>query len=291
MNSKEIFLHIGFPKTGTSAIQRFLSVNKETLKNKEVLYPISGLTEYAGHVGIAKAARMKALKPFEILRSEIESSTCKKVIISSEYFFMLEPKKIEFLYEQLSEYKVVIIVYLRRQDTRIESGYLQVLRDIEFRFTGSIHDYIAFLKKHPRRTNYFKFLESWSSVFSMGAMRVRVYEENKGGQRLISSFLESIECPAFPELAYSRGKENVTYKPILNWCLKRINVIPLPKTIYKVILLCFNFLTRSLLGEGTIAEHHLLSDSQRNDIIREYSESNSRVAKQYLNRPSGQMFK
>ena len=291
MGPKEIFLHIGFPKTGTSAIQRFFSINKGVLKNNGVLYPDAGLTEYAGHVGIAKAARMKAVKPFDILRSEIESSPCNKVVISSEYFFMLEPKKIEFLCEQLSDYKVVIIVYLRRQDNRIESGYLQVLRDIEFRFTGSVDDYIVFLKKHPRRTNYFMFLESWSSVFSMGAMRVRIYEENKGGKRLIPSFLETIECSDFSELVYSRKKENVTYKPILNWCLKKINVLPLPKAIYKVILLWFNFLTRSLLGEGTIADHHLLSDSQRNDIIKEYSESNSQVAKKYLSRPSGQMFK
>ena len=290
MKRKEIFLHIGFPKTGTSAIQKFLSTNKKTFENAGVLYPNSGLTEYAGHVGLARAAQMKALKPFEILMSEIESSPCQTVVISSEYFFMLEPKKIEFLCEQLSEYKVVIIVYLRRQDRRIESGYLQVLRDIDFRFTGNIDDYISFLKKHPRRTDYFTFLESWSKVFSMDAMRVRVYEEHKGGKRLVSSFLDTVKFQDSPDLVYSREKENVAYKPILNWCLKKINILPLPKTIYKVILLSFNFVTRHFLGEGSIAEHNLLSDKQRKEIIEQYAESNSSIATQYLKRPSGQMF-
>jgi len=290
MKRKEIFLHIGFPKTGTSAIQKFLSTNKKKFENAGVLYPNSGLTEYAGHVGLARAAQMKALNPFKILISEIDASPCQKVVISSEYFFMLEPKKIEFLYEKLSQYKVVIIVYLRRQDRRIESGYLQVLRDIDFRFTGNIDDYIAFLKKHPKRTDYFQFLESWSKVFSMDAMRVRVYEEHKGGQRLVSNFLEAVEFGSSTELTYSREKENVTYKPILNWCLKKINILPLPKIIYKAILISFNFLTRYLLGEGTIAEHKLLSDRERKDIIEKYAESNKSIAKQYLKRPSGQMF-
>ena len=291
MASKEIFLHIGFPKTGTSAIQRFLSINKKTLESNSVLYPCSGLTEYAGHVGIAKAARMKALKPFEILRREIDSSPCQKVVISSEYFFMLEPKKIEFLCDQLSRYKVTIIVYLRRQDARIESGYLQVLRDIDFRFTGNINDYIEFLKAHPRRTDYFKFLEPWAEMFGLEATRVRVYEENRGGQRLVKSFLEAIECQNSPNLLYSGRKENVAYKPILNSFLKRLNILPLPKVVYKVILLCFDFLTRHLLGEGTVEEHNLLSDDKRNEILKQYADSNIKVAKHFLQRPNGQMFK
>ena len=62
---------------------------------------------------------------------------------------MLEPKKVAFLADQMKCFDMKIVVYLRRQDERIESGYLQVLRDSNFRFNGDIEAYIKFLNNHP----------------------------------------------------------------------------------------------------------------------------------------------
>jgi len=36
---KRIFLHIGFHKTGTSALQEYLSKNREYLLKQKILYP------------------------------------------------------------------------------------------------------------------------------------------------------------------------------------------------------------------------------------------------------------
>ena len=281
---KHIFLHIGFPKTGTSSIQSFFCDNRQALKTFGVLYPKSGDTRYAGQAGIAFAARMKATKPFDILLSEIENSPCDKIVISSEYFFMLDPIKIKFLSEQFKKFKVTIIVYLRRQDSRIESGYLQVIRDAECRFSGDIVDYINFLKKHPRRTNYYKFLQPWSNSFDNSSVKVCVYEEHSGEQRLIPGFMEIIECPMDKKFTFNQTKKNVAYKPILNHILRRLNLLPLPKKAHILILSLFNFLTRHILGAGSIAQHNLLSNTQRKDIIEEYRDSNKKVATEYLHR-------
>ena len=287
---KKLFLHIGLPKTGSSAIQDLLSTNRKSLMSDGVLYPISGDTAYAGHAGIAFAAKMKAKNPFKILIKEINESSCKKIVVSSEYFFTLKEQKIEFLFNQLKDFDVKVIVYLRRQDDRIESGYLQILRDTDFRFSGNIEDYIQFLKKHPERTDYFKLLETWSKFFSEDAIEALVYEEHKGKKMLIPGFLETIEHPAKTNMIFSENKKNVTYKPILNYMLRKINALPIPKKIYLLILSFFNLLTRYLLGPGTISEHNLLSSERRKIIMEECEESNKKVAVKYLGRKNGSMF-
>lgn len=287
---KNLFLHIGFPKTGTSSIQYFFSQNRKALNTLGILYPLSGNTPYAGQAGLAFAARMKALNPFKILIDEIQRSPCKTIVLSSEYFFMLEANKIKFIAEQLSDFKVTVIVYLRRQDARIESGYLQVLRDTDFRFSGSIEDYISFLRTHPRRTDYYKFLQPWSDIFGLSAIRVCVYEEHSGGDRLVPGFLKIINCPLTQDLGINNKKQNVAYKPILNRILRRINFLPLPKKVHILILSLFDLLTRHVFGSGSIAEHNLLSKAERKAIIEEYQESNRNVAMQYLGRDNGQLF-
>ena len=40
--NKRIWIHVGWPKTGTTAIQRYLAANSESLKRMGVLYPESG---------------------------------------------------------------------------------------------------------------------------------------------------------------------------------------------------------------------------------------------------------
>ena len=287
---KKIFLHIGFPKTGTSSIQYFCSANRKALKNCGVLYPLSGDTPYAGQAGLAFAARMKASNPFKILIAEIDNSPCDKIVISSEYFFMLEHKKILFLAEQLADFEATIIVYLRRQDTRIESGYLQVLRDTEFRFSGNIADYIKFLRSYPRRTNYYRFLQPWSDVFGNSAVKVCVYEEHSRGGRLVHGFMKIINCSLKKELEIDQKKKNVAYKPALNSILRRLNFIPLPKKAHVLILVLFDFLTRHVFGPGSISEHNLLSNVERKAIIDEYRESNKNVAVEYLGRDDGKLF-
>ena len=52
-NQKILFLHIGHPKTGTSALQVFLAQNREILLQHNLDYPPIGKYEEAFEGGIA----------------------------------------------------------------------------------------------------------------------------------------------------------------------------------------------------------------------------------------------
>lgn len=286
-----VYLHVGFPKTGTSAIQNFFKNNETVIRKHKVLYPKAGLTDYAGQAGLAFAARMRAVPPFKILRKEIADSGCTKCVISSEYFFMLESQKINFLASQLADFDTKIIVYLRRQDARIESGYLQVLRDSEFRFSGDIEAYIRFLNKHPRRTDYYAFLKPWSEAFGKDNIIVKVYEEEKGQDKLVPGFLKICQIPQDEAFVPDTENVNLAYKPAVNKLLRLFNKVPMHQAVYLRLIGTLNFMSRHILGYGSVKGHKLFSESRRQQILTKYEESNQRVAREYLGRESGVLFK
>ena len=84
-----VYLHIGFPKTGTSAIQNFFRKNSGELRRNKVLYPDSGLTDYAGQAGLAFAAKEGCDHSISLRKFRDPNEKC---VISSS-IFMLEPKK------------------------------------------------------------------------------------------------------------------------------------------------------------------------------------------------------
>ncbi|PXX88878.1 hypothetical protein DIT71_16955 [Marinobacter vulgaris] len=285
----KLLLHVGFPKTGTTAIQSYFSVNREIFKGGGALYPKSGDTSYSGQAGLALAAKKQLSRPFEMLAKEVLNSGCDTIVISSEYFFMLEEDAINFLSQSLTDYEVKVIAYFRRQDARIESGYLQVLRDSEFRFSGSIENYMSFLEKFPRRTDYYRFIVPWARAFGRSAISIGIYDEVK--PKLIDDFLTrcGLKQPAAAVIASTDA--NVAYKPMVNRFLRRINRISMTPRIHSQITRMLNFLTRKVVGPGTVKEHNLLTQEQREAIVERYAESNAKLAKEFLNREDGVLFK
>lgn len=286
-----VYLHVGFPKTGTSAIQNFFKNNSKKLKKYKVLYPDSGRTDYAGQAGLAFAAKKQAVQPFNILKQEVTGSQCDKCVISSEYFFMLEPKKIHFLASQLEGFDTKIVVYLRRQDARIESGYLQVLRDSEFRFSGDIEAYVRFLNKHPRRTDYYEFLKPWAEAFEKSNIIVKVYEEEKGQERLIPGFLKLCQIPQDNAFVSDTESVNLAYKPLINKLLRQFNKVPMSQAVYLKFIGSLNFLSKHFFGYGSVKSHKLFSDERRRELVQRYSDSNQKVAREFLDREDGVLFK
>lgn len=104
----EFIVHIGTPKTGTSALQSALTANRDLLAQNGVIYP-PGFPGKHNHKGLAAALRVGkkqltrtmvkayADRPmrretdyedfFVTLRSQIEQSTPEAVVVSSEAFW------------------------------------------------------------------------------------------------------------------------------------------------------------------------------------------------------------
>ncbi len=98
--STTLYIHIGLPKTGTSAIQEFLTLNRKELLNHGILYPEECIIKNA-HYPLAwvlnsnfpSFKRLKNKSASDIwskINSEILNNKPLKVVISSEDFIHVE---------------------------------------------------------------------------------------------------------------------------------------------------------------------------------------------------------
>jgi len=86
---KELTLHIGLPKTGTTTLQHYLTANSEELQHQGVSYPKAG-RNYIAHHNIAHACRrtLSIGREFNELRNiyNAEVASFDRAILSSEAF-------------------------------------------------------------------------------------------------------------------------------------------------------------------------------------------------------------
>lgn len=145
----EILLHIGQSKTGTSAIQGFMTLNRQALEAAGILYPsvrVAGSTvDLGSHNALADA--IEGLRPYPYLSAaeyskqffeQTDTANISRMIISGEHFFNGAPRvssieneavylkkyrrKVDRVAEFFSGHKLKILVYLRPQVEWIESA-------------------------------------------------------------------------------------------------------------------------------------------------------------------------
>ena len=193
---RNLILHIGLPKTGTSAIQHFLVTRRKALLRQGFCYP--NTPGGSNHVTMALAAayhdrprkwieevRQKGLPVppstgefWQQFTDEMESlgPDTRTVILSAERFSgqLDSQEKIANLRAALDPLfdNIRVIVYLRRQDTHATSAYSQMLRfgiiappalEQPTSRYKSFYDYEAFLGR-------------WSEVFGRDAIAPRIFE-------------------------------------------------------------------------------------------------------------------
>ena len=154
--SKNILLfHIGVPKTGSTALQDFLLLNREKLNEVGWSYPKIGY--YYGNINgdsLLRSLYKKDEREFnEKMNLIVEHLQKYNVIISCEYFF---PQPALKLFSRVKKFwdNIKAIIYLRRQDLYIESLYNQKIKMV-IPETRSIEDCTESIINNPK----LKFLE------------------------------------------------------------------------------------------------------------------------------------
>ncbi len=290
------------PKTGTSSIQVFLAKNMDGLKANDVGYPaLENLSAAkkgrvtSGNMGYISRALLPTFhadfpkdsdykKELDKLVKTIKRSERQKIILSSEFLSVVPEKGLMELYNVLSEHKIKIIVYIRAQDSFIQSVYAQRVKRHEE--TESPDVFVEKRLKKDSVLNYYNMLERFSRVFEKNNLIVRVYEkEQLVNHNLLEDFLEAAQI-----------ENRVLFETKQKWANKTPsrNMIYLSRFINnnlpfyvssKIIKYISKVNIDRFMGEKNIIDSRL---QQR--IISSFNASNKKLAQEYLSRKDGLLF-
>jgi hypothetical protein len=192
---KEIILHIGTQKAGTSSLQQYFDDYKELLNDNGVAYPFSdkeldeilpGLALNQGFRYTIRKYDLKAVSAFEKYPIQkfvdrLESENAARVILSNEDLYY--QKDLSFL-EFLKDYNIRVVIYLRPRMELLDSIYRQ---DVEQH--GEVSNFPVYLKEFgywcsSRNTkewlademDYGEILQRWSKAVGKENIIVRSYD-------------------------------------------------------------------------------------------------------------------
>lgn len=204
MPAKKLFvLHIGLPKTGTTALQNVLSSNRPQLMAQGACYPKSPgpsvhrlVTALASqrrrdptekvYRGLDPAASIDQFKARFAAEMQALPPSIDRVILSDERlsFMVRRPDEFAELRHFLSPYaaEIRIVIYLRRQDSLLASLYSQALRH------GDLSDPEEFTRNAAKLALYdFEgVIRRWAKAFGEDNIVPRLYE-NTGSHRFDTS--------------------------------------------------------------------------------------------------------
>jgi len=275
-NKKEILVHIGIGKTGTSSIQTMLFENRDLLKDHSIYFPTKGLYQYAHH-NIALYAKDDMPHHTKSLIKEIindfELSNCQTMILSSEQFSYSRPLYVDTFASLLINYDVKIIFYVRRQVEYIYSSFLQKVKEGNEYF-GSINE---FYNVNRKGFDYLEIIKSWEKNFKKENILVRLYDKEFTPD-VCKSFIEILSWNFLNKKYYTKLSENQSllfdFVPII----KKLDDEKISTEIRNSIMTLLLGLSKKFKQ----LKHSNIEDKLYKKIKEDYYESNFIFSSRYL---------
>lgn len=290
MTDPQLWIHIGLPKTGSSALESAFQRSRSGLRAHGLDYPEVG--EYGGgHVHLAwpllsearkakadvltKAGADEARELWTTLGEDVRTRGCPRVLVSSEYFSEVDPALLADFAHVVSD-DVRILVYLRRQDDLIESGYLQQVKagltGEPFRFGGYVEAY-----------DYAIQLERWAAAFGPDSVVARVYDRAAAERGIVQDVCQvlGLEVGAVVD---PTGTVNPSTHPAAVELQRLGNQLGLRAGRLTARV------SECLQQVDNGGRRSYLTADERREILGAYSASNEEVARRYFGRPDGRLF-
>jgi hypothetical protein len=285
---RKLYLHIGKHKTGTSAIQFFLLKNHDRLSQKGFAYPKHKFD--ANYVSSGNAAVLTQLVQNDFSQAQAFTDNIlktgeEKIILSSEFLYVLDYPGIEKIKSLFQNLSTKIIVYLRREDYLMSSGYNQMVK--RRGVTENILDW------WPKNLDQIRWsdtqLANWSDVFGEENIIVRPYEKGQfySGD-IFSDFLHALGLDLTEDFELPEKKINVSYRADTLEFMRLFNRLKFEEKQLKQLDWALQDYS------ANCNENHWpygpLPSSDRIKIIEHFAEVNASIARKYLKRNDGRLF-
>jgi hypothetical protein len=206
---KNLIIHPGLPKTGTSALQVFLARNHAALRRQSIDYFQLGEFDKGGAGQISsgngffiarsllpegdQAATEHPKSHLAALTRAIAASDCETGLLSSEYFVHCDPSALQTWVEELraAGIRPKLAYFIRAQDQLVSSMYVQYVKRSHCRETPEA--YAARTYRGLPCLKHASFYKIQLGIFGDGNVTVRVYEDAiKTKNGLCLAFLDAI---------------------------------------------------------------------------------------------------
>ena len=282
------YVHIGVPKTGSTAIQRFLSDRQGELRNHGLLYPESSLRGFGhhdlaflldgGYPGWAKPQERSLEDLVVDLRSEVSQCTGDVLLSSEDFYLFPQPERLKGMLDAaglLKNRRPQIIVYVRRQDDVMISWYNQLVKAQGF--AGTFDESVA---SGRWMGDYDVQLSRWADVFGAEAMEVRRYERWPTPAALLEDFL-SVTCPsALGLVSEMHGSVNTSLVRDLLELQRIINAMPLSSIEKRSFH--HELMALSIDPRWEFRDHPVVDRAKRLSLLDSFAASNDAVSKRWF---------
>lgn len=290
MARQRLIVHVGANKTGSSAIQRFLSLNRDLLREHGVVVPDQDLAQGDQVTGFHVFAFEKLFRDpggrrqLEAAMDAIASSQpeAKAIVLSAENL-IANPAAPGLFAGLVEAFDVQVVLYVRRQDEYILSSWQQWYSKVSGDFwawaigaVGSLGDWRA-------------YLERWEAVVPRERITVRVFERAKldGGDAIVDFYNRlGVEAP-FDSLRYPQAMVNPSFSDAVLDLVKGNRFIfrdAHDNDFYNFVM--------AMTGDRYVRKGRQspITFEQRRGILGKYAESNNWVKQNYFGNSGEELF-
>ena len=268
-----LILHIGSPKTGTTALQSFLNLNEDALREAGVNYMRSARTHISHNPLPTAITKNNADELLDAIFAEYAESPGDTHILSSEILFrIIVARKLRRSFPEEMRKTTKVICYLRSQDSYVEVMYKQLLKN------GRIAaDRGAFLQSIRPRLNYTGILDAYAEIFGQANVIARPFaREQLVNRDIVDDFLHLADIEKTDQLQVTQEVSNKTLSVELSEMLSSVGRhtgYPTREVIRELIKLDM---------PKTIRSNDVFSRSQKAGILADLESENRQLVERYL---------
>ena len=306
---KVVYLHIGTPKTGSSAIQFFCGNNRKILKEKGVAYPkmpfaFEGIGQYRNAHFLSHkvykdnkrdyaAQREIYQEGMKVIQESLQQAD--KVVLSDEHLWNeteWDEERFQMLRMQMEKMGATlkVIVYLRRQDLLVQSYWAQQVKEgLQLSFL----EYLEQRKYAYFQMHYAKRLGQIENGVGIENLIVRVYEKEQyaGEERtILSDFMNILSINDLSGFRQDEPIRNTSLSGIYLEYKRRMNQYPIYRTKKNFLVVILTRLQEKEQGKQFYDQAVWFDKESYQKFMSQFEEDNCFVAVRYLHRESGRLF-
>ncbi|MEQ1438365.1 hypothetical protein AAG565_03280 [Fontimonas sp. SYSU GA230001] len=296
---RTLYLHIGRPKVGSTALQHFLWNNRERLAQQGILYPATPMLQKASHklalvfqpeLPDARSVRGTSAEAiYAAMLAEARRSGLRRLVASSENLFLVDPALPAA--HLRDRYDTKIVCYVRRQDEVLASSYVEELKSGLISGSPAVEHYVDDPER-LRWLDYAAVLDRWASAFGTENILVRVYETGQlAGGSMLDDFAALIGADV---AALSKPRTRLNPSPardVLDFIVM-LNELPVPVASQKYRLRDpLLMLSEHMGANGRFDAKSIIPAAIRQAVLERFRESNAEVARRYLGHADGVLFR